>query len=284
MHGVSPFFLLLIAFLSSSLHSSRNLQTATPHGVHWWLSHQRPVRVGLHCQARCDYHPWRQYSLYGLSLLTVEVEAVTISSAGLPQGVTVGAHLSSSSQCNELATKSGMEAQTGLCRWSASTFENSCGCTKMDMPEWREMIEQIDWRQNNPHKWLASPKVWNVEELETLPEGTVRLPCLQTVPLSYPLQFAFRLYKLFHCHTHYSSPSVFTNCSIVIPTTVRLPSLQTVPLSYPLQFAFRLYKLFPLQFAFRLYKLSPLQFAFRLYQLHLLQNQRTKELISARNT
>ena len=71
-------------------------------------------------------------------------------------------------------------------------------------------------------------------------------------------QFTFRVYKLFHCHTHYSSPSVFTNCSIVIPTTVHLPSLQTVPLSYPLQFAFRLYKLFHChitKFAFRLYKL-----------------------------
>ena len=30
-----------------------------------WLSHQRPVRVGLHCQARCDYHIWRQCSLLG---------------------------------------------------------------------------------------------------------------------------------------------------------------------------------------------------------------------------
>ena len=83
-------------------------------------------------------------------------------------------------------------------------------------------------------------------------------------------QFTFRVYKLFHCHTHYSSPSVFTNCSIVIPTTVHLPSLQIVPLSYPLQFAFRLYKLFHChitKFAFRLYKLFPLHFAFRLYKL-----------------
>ena len=42
---------------------SRKQQTARPHSVHWWLSHQRPVRVGPHCQARCDYHPWRQCSL-----------------------------------------------------------------------------------------------------------------------------------------------------------------------------------------------------------------------------
>ena len=30
--------------------------------------------------------------------------------------------------------------------WSTSTFENSCGCTALDMPEWREMAEQIDWQ------------------------------------------------------------------------------------------------------------------------------------------
>ena len=158
-----------------------------------------------------------------------------------------------SSQCIELATKSGMEAQTGLCQWSASTFENSCGCTKLDMPEWREVIEQIDWRAKQP------------SQVACLSEG---LKCWGAWDTTWG----------------HSSPSVFTNCSIVIPSTVRLPSLQTVPLSYPVQFAFRLYKLFPLQFAFRLYKLFPLQFAFRLYQLYLLQNQRTKELISAHNT
>ena len=36
---------------------SRKQQTTRPHNVNWWLSHQRPVRVGLHCRARCDYHP-----------------------------------------------------------------------------------------------------------------------------------------------------------------------------------------------------------------------------------
>ena len=47
---------------------SRKQQTARPHSVHCWLSHQRPVRMGLHCQAGGDYHPWRQCSLYGLSI------------------------------------------------------------------------------------------------------------------------------------------------------------------------------------------------------------------------
>ena len=41
---------------------SRKQQTAIPHSL------QRPVRVGLHRQARRDYHPWRQCSLYGLNV------------------------------------------------------------------------------------------------------------------------------------------------------------------------------------------------------------------------
>ena len=39
------------------------------------------------------------------------------------------------------------ETQTGMCRWSTSTFVNSCGCTALDMPEWRETTEQTDWRK-----------------------------------------------------------------------------------------------------------------------------------------
>ena len=35
-------------------------------------------------------------------------------------------------------------AQTGMYRWSTSTFENFCGCTALDMPECREITERID--------------------------------------------------------------------------------------------------------------------------------------------
>ena len=38
------------------------------------------------------------------------------------------------------------KSQTGISRWSTSTFERSCGCTALDMPEWRETAEQTDWR------------------------------------------------------------------------------------------------------------------------------------------
>ena len=38
---------------------SKNSKPSRPHRVHWRLSHQRLVGVSFHCQARCDYHPWR---------------------------------------------------------------------------------------------------------------------------------------------------------------------------------------------------------------------------------
>ena len=41
-----------------------------------------------------------------------------------------------------------MEAQTGMCQLSPSTFEVSYGCTSLDMPEPREMTKWIDWYPN----------------------------------------------------------------------------------------------------------------------------------------
>ena len=42
------------------------------------------------------------------------------------------------------------ETQAGMCQWSTSTFEEYCGCTVVDMPELKEMTEQIDWREKQP--------------------------------------------------------------------------------------------------------------------------------------
>ena len=70
-------------------------------------------------------------------------------SAGLPQEVIVGPHMPPSSQIQSACYKKWTvewEAQTGMCQWSTSTVENSCGCTVLDMPEKREMTKQIDWR------------------------------------------------------------------------------------------------------------------------------------------
>ena len=42
-----------------------------------------------------------------------------------------------------------------MCRWSTSTFENSCGCTALNMPERREMTEQIDWQAEQPSQVVS---------------------------------------------------------------------------------------------------------------------------------
>ena len=75
---------------------------------------------------------------------------------------------------NELATKWKVEweAQTGMCRWSTSTFEISCGCTALDMPEWRETTEQVDWQAKQPSQVACFSKILSVEKHETLPVGT----------------------------------------------------------------------------------------------------------------
>ena len=49
--------------------------------------------------------------------------------------------------------KSGMESpDIGMCQCSTSIFEESYGYTAMDMPESKEMTEQIDWRAKQPFR------------------------------------------------------------------------------------------------------------------------------------
>ena len=79
-------------------------------------------------------------------------------STGLPQEVTVRLHMLTSSQIQWACYKKWKvewEAQTGMCQWSTSTFENSTGCTALDMPEWREMNERIDWRVDQPSQMAS---------------------------------------------------------------------------------------------------------------------------------
>ena len=77
--------------------------------------------------------------------------------SGLSQEVTIRPHMPSCLQIHWACykkTKSGMgykkqgvewEAKSGLCQWQMSTFKNFCGCTAMDMSEWKDMTKQIDW-------------------------------------------------------------------------------------------------------------------------------------------
>ena len=48
-------------WIRRSSFSFKKQQTAWYHCAPWWLSHQRPFRVGLHCQIRCNHLPWRHW-------------------------------------------------------------------------------------------------------------------------------------------------------------------------------------------------------------------------------
>ena len=76
-------------------------QTARSHIVYWWPSRQRPIRMGLHCHARCDHHPRRQCSLYGLNFQLGSGDGSSHPCPPLDclsKEVTVRWHLPSSSQ------------------------------------------------------------------------------------------------------------------------------------------------------------------------------------------
>ena len=45
-----------------------------------------------------------------------------------------------------------------MCQRATSTCENSCGCTALDMPEWREMTEQIQLRAKQPSQMACFPE------------------------------------------------------------------------------------------------------------------------------
>ena len=131
------------------------------------------VRMGLHCQARSDYHPWRQCSLYGLNL--------QLNNRGGSKHPCHPMHClkrwQSDHTChhphrfNELATKS--EKWNGKPRLECVNGRHPPSKTPMGVLP-RTCRSEGKWpsrqagEQSNPHKWLASRKIWNVEELETL--------------------------------------------------------------------------------------------------------------------
>ena len=108
-----------------------------------------------------------------MSSLTMEVEAVTHASAGLPQDVTVKRAIII--RVNELATES--EKWNVKPRLECVSGWNLPSKTPVGVLPWTCRIEE-KWPsrqtggQSNPHKWLVSRKIWSVGELETLPAGT----------------------------------------------------------------------------------------------------------------
>ena len=86
----------------------RKQQTVRSHVVHWWFSHQKAVRVRLHCQGRCDYLP----PMKTVQPIRAQLPAwqwrgkqSPMLSAGLPQEVTDHT-FHTPHRFNELAAKS----------------------------------------------------------------------------------------------------------------------------------------------------------------------------------
>ena len=137
-------------------------EDSRPHSVHWWLSHQRPVRVGLYCQARCDYHPWRQCSLYGLNL---QLDNAGGSSHPCPP-LDCLKRWQSDHTCHpphrfsELATKS--EKWNGKPRLECVDGRHPPPKTPVGVLPWTCRSEGKWSGQYNSHRWLASRKIWSV--------------------------------------------------------------------------------------------------------------------------
>ena len=58
---------------------------------------------------------------------------------------------------SELTTKKWKverKAKNSMCQCAASTFENSCGCTALDMVESMQMTEQLVWLENQPSQMV----------------------------------------------------------------------------------------------------------------------------------
>ena len=97
------------------------------------------------------YHLYRQCNLYSLNIQLNEVEAITHALCWIAsRGDSQPTHAIILTDSVSLLQKVEWEAQTGICQWSTSTFGNSCGCTALDMLEWREMTVQIDWQAKQP--------------------------------------------------------------------------------------------------------------------------------------
>ena len=70
------------------------------------------------------------------SSFTMEVEAATHVLRWIAtRGDSRTTHAIIFTDSMSLLQKVEREAQTGMCQWLTSTFENSCGCTALDMPE-----------------------------------------------------------------------------------------------------------------------------------------------------
>ena len=95
------------------------------------------------------------------------------SSTRLPQEVTVGPHMLASSQIQWACYKK----WNGKPRLECVNGRHPPSKTPVGVLPWTcrkegKCLSRYIGVRSNPHKWFASRKIWSVEKLETLPEGT----------------------------------------------------------------------------------------------------------------
>ena len=137
---------------SSLIIIQESPKTARSRSVHWWPGHQRPVKVGLHCQAVQQGVTTIQYSHFGLNLQLENGGGSRHPCLPLDcsRGYSPITH-ANILRVNEFATNSEKWNGNGMhmCQRSTPTLE-LLRVYGLDMPEWREMTEQIDWRAKQP--------------------------------------------------------------------------------------------------------------------------------------
>ena len=92
------------------------------------------------------HHPWRQCSLYSLNLQFDNGGGSSHSCPPLDCLKKWQSHAIILTDSMSLLQK----VKSGMCQWSTTTYENSCGCIALDKLEWWEMTEQIDWQAKQP--------------------------------------------------------------------------------------------------------------------------------------
>ena len=154
---------------------SRKQQTARS-GSAWTLMAQSPKtsQGGASLLIRCDYHPWRRRSLYGLSLQPDDGDGSSHPCWTASRG-DIYTTMPSSSEIQWACYKKWKlewESQTRMCQMFH--LRNSRGCTALDMPEWREheQAARLAGKATITGGLITSRKIWSVEELETLSAGT----------------------------------------------------------------------------------------------------------------
>ena len=132
--------------------------------------HQRPAWVGYSSKVR---PPSMKTTQSRPLVWQCRRKQSSTSSTGLPQEVTVKPHMPTSSQIQWTCckVKSGIQSpdwHMHLCL--TATIRNSSWmyCPGHVRVKGKDQADKTG-RQSNHHKWLASQKIWSVEELETLP-------------------------------------------------------------------------------------------------------------------